>query len=162
VDIGETITVGAVYVCAIIVTWVWMGLTCEVIVATEPAGFWSVVWLGELDMPGRLQAERTAASERHIDRSLNVFNFAFVIAMKELKWHCSICTSLLITAIRVCHVNHIQNTPPPHPSTGECFSPPLGRYTFLKKCRREIEQESALELLGRSVGPSNHCRRHLR
>jgi hypothetical protein len=46
-------------------------------------------------MPDRLQAERTAISERDIDRSLNVFNFSFVIAMKELIWHHSIYTRLL-------------------------------------------------------------------
>jgi hypothetical protein len=95
VDIGDAITTGTVYVGVMIAIWVWMGLTCEVIVATEPAGFWSVVWFGELDTPGRLQAERTATSEKYIDRSLNDFNFAFVIAMKELIWHHSIYTSLL-------------------------------------------------------------------
>jgi hypothetical protein len=95
VGIGEAITIGGVFVSAIITIWVWMGLTCEVIVATEPAGFWSVVWFGEPDMPGRLQAERTATSERYINRSLNVFNFAFVIALKKLIWYHSIYTSLL-------------------------------------------------------------------
>ena len=30
--------------------------------------------------------------------------------------------------IRVCYFNHIQNTPQPHPSTGEYSSPPLGGY----------------------------------
>jgi hypothetical protein len=82
VDIGVAITTGTVYVGGIIAIWVWMGLTCEGKVATEPAGFWLVVWFGELDMPSRLQAERTATSERDIDRSLKIFNFAFTIAMK--------------------------------------------------------------------------------
>ena len=81
-DIGEAITVGGVYVSAMIAIWVWVGLTCEVKVATEPAGFWSVVWVGELDMPDRLQAEITVTSKRDIDRSLKIFNFAFTIAMK--------------------------------------------------------------------------------
>jgi len=95
VDIGEAITTGTVFAGVMIAIWVWIGLTCEVRVATDPAGFWSVVWFGEPDMPGRVQAERTATSERYIDRSLNVFNFAFVIAMQELICHHSIYTSLL-------------------------------------------------------------------
>ena len=82
-DIGDAITTGTVYTGGIIAILVWVGLTCNVIVATEPAGFWSVVWFGELDMPSRLQAERTATSERDIDRSLKFFNFAFVIVMAE-------------------------------------------------------------------------------
>jgi len=82
VDIGEAITFGGVYVSAMIAIWVWVGLTCEVKVATEPAGFWSVVWVGELDMPDRLQAEITVTSKRNIDRRLKIFNFAFTIAMK--------------------------------------------------------------------------------
>jgi hypothetical protein len=61
---------------------VWVGLTRKVIVATEPTGFWSVIWVGEPDLAGRLQAERTTTSERHIIGSLNVFNFAFAIIMK--------------------------------------------------------------------------------
>jgi hypothetical protein len=79
---GEPITVGGVYVGAIVTIPVGVGLTCKVIVATEPTGFWLVIWVGKLDLPGRLQAERTATSERAIDRNLNVFNFAFLIAMK--------------------------------------------------------------------------------
>ena len=78
VDIGETITVGAVFVEIRIASWVWVESTCE----TEPTGFWSVFGVGELDMPERLQAERTATSERDIDRSVRFFNFAFMIAMK--------------------------------------------------------------------------------
>ena len=81
-DIGEAITFGGVYVSAMVVIWVWVGLTCEVKVATEPTGFWSVVWVGELDMLGRLQAEIMATSKRDIGRSLKIFNFAFMIAMK--------------------------------------------------------------------------------
>jgi hypothetical protein len=80
VDIGETVTAGAVYVGTIAIG-VWEG-ACNVIVATEPAEFWLVNWTGRLDLPGRLQAERTATSEMDIDRSLNVFNFASVITMK--------------------------------------------------------------------------------
>jgi hypothetical protein len=80
VDIGETVTAGAVYVGTIAIG-VWEG-ACKVIVATEPAEFWLVNWIGRLDLPGRLQAERTATSEMDIDRSLNVFNFTFVISLK--------------------------------------------------------------------------------
>jgi hypothetical protein len=90
VEIGDAITAGTVDIGVAIAIWVWIGLTCEVIVATASTGFWSVVWVGKLDMPGRLQAERTATSERYIDRSLNVFNFAFVIALKKLIWYHSI------------------------------------------------------------------------
>jgi len=74
VDIGEAITISAVYVGAMITVSVWVGL--KVIAGTDPTGF----WVGELDLLGRLQAEKTAISERDIDRSLNVFNFAFMIA----------------------------------------------------------------------------------
>ncbi len=79
---GEAISVGTVFVSAMIAIWVWVEWTCEVIVATETAGFWPVIWVGELELPGRLQAERAATNERDIDRSLNIFNFAFMIAMK--------------------------------------------------------------------------------
>jgi hypothetical protein len=52
-------------------------------VATATTGFRSVIWVGEPDLPGRLQAERTAASERDIDRSLNIFNAASMSTMKS-------------------------------------------------------------------------------
>ena len=76
VDIGEAITIGAVYAGVMITISVRVGLACKVIAGTDPTGF----WVGELDLLGRLQAERTAINERDIDRSLNVFNFAFMIA----------------------------------------------------------------------------------
>jgi hypothetical protein len=38
--------------------------------------------VGEPDLPGRVQAARAATSERDIGRSLNVFNFAFMIVTK--------------------------------------------------------------------------------
>ena len=94
-DIGDAFTAKTVYIGVMIDIWAWMGLTCEVIVATEPAGYWSVVWFSELNMPGRLHAERTVTSKRYIDRSLNVFNFAFVIEMKGLISRHSIYASTL-------------------------------------------------------------------
>ena len=81
-DMGEATTVGMVVGVVPIAVWSRVGLTCKLFVATEPTGFWPVVWVGEPDMPGRLQAARTATSERDIERSLNVFNFAFMVAIK--------------------------------------------------------------------------------
>jgi len=95
VDIGEAIPSGAVDVGVLIAISVWVGLTCKVIVATEPTGFWSVIWVGEPDLPGRLQAERTAASERDIDRSLNAFNFAFYDHNEDLIRYNPISMSLV-------------------------------------------------------------------
>ena len=80
--IGEAIPVGAVSVGVMIVNWVCVGLDCKFIVATEPARLWSVAWMGKPDLTARLHAERTATSERDIDRSLNVFNCAFITAMQ--------------------------------------------------------------------------------
>jgi hypothetical protein len=60
---------------------VWEGLT-KAIAETVLAIFWSVVWVGEPELLGRLQDERIATSEREINRNLNVFNFAFMIEMK--------------------------------------------------------------------------------
>ena len=82
VDIGEAITIGAVYLGAMRAAWVWVGLACEVIAATVPVRFWSVVWVGETGLLGRLQDERIVTSERDINRSLSVFNFSFMIAKK--------------------------------------------------------------------------------
>ena len=78
--LGEAVTVSAIRVGVML--WACVGLTCRVIVATEPAEFWSVVWVGKPELPGRLQEERIITSERNIDRSLNVFNFAFMSSMK--------------------------------------------------------------------------------
>jgi len=60
-------------------------LSCKVVVATEPTGLCPILWVGELDLLGKLQAERTAISERDNDRNLNDFNVAFMIIMK-LPW----------------------------------------------------------------------------
>jgi hypothetical protein len=78
--------------------------------------------------------------------------------------------------------------PRPHPSTGECLSPPLGGYIpdtcaalrglhivpmsfgsagersgvvdiFLRKCRSKLEQENALELFWQPDGLLNFRRR---
>jgi hypothetical protein len=75
------ITIGEVYVGVIVTISVRVGVSCKVMVAMEPTRFWSVVCVGEPDLLGRLQAERTATSERDIDRNLDVFNFAFLVAM---------------------------------------------------------------------------------
>lgn len=72
----------AVPVDVIIAVSVWVGLTCKVIVATGSVGAWAVIWVGGLDMPGKLQADRTTTSERDINGNLNVFNVAFMIAVK--------------------------------------------------------------------------------
>jgi hypothetical protein len=60
----------------------WVGLPGKVSVATGLSGFWPVVGVGRADLPGRLHAERTATSARDNDKNLNVFNFAFLTAMK--------------------------------------------------------------------------------
>jgi len=73
----DTVSVGAMVPIS-----VWVGLPGKVSVATGPGGFWPVVGVGKPDLPGRLHAERTATSARDNDKNLNVFNFAFLIAMK--------------------------------------------------------------------------------
>ena len=77
-DIGGAVIVGRVSVGAMITVWV----SCEVSAATVPVGFCSIVWIGKPGLLGRLHAERMVAIERDINRSLNVFNFAFLILMK--------------------------------------------------------------------------------
>ena len=81
-DIGEAITVGAVYVGVMMALWVWAGSTRNVSATTEPVRFWLIVWVDKPGWMGRLQAERIVISERDIDSSLNVFNLAFVVAMR--------------------------------------------------------------------------------
>jgi hypothetical protein len=83
VNIGEAVTISGVFVGMIVVS-VWVELTCKVFVATEPTGFLPVMGVGELDLPGRLQAERKATSAMDIERNLDVFNFAFIVARKIL------------------------------------------------------------------------------
>ena len=61
---------------------VGVGLICRVAVATEPTGLWPVLWIGELDLLGTLQAERIGIREMDSDRSLNDFNVSFMILMK--------------------------------------------------------------------------------
>ena len=76
------IAIGAIYGGVMVAIWVCMGLGCKFAVAMRLAGFWSVVWVGKPDLPIKPHAERTAASKRDIDRSLNVFNCAFITAMQ--------------------------------------------------------------------------------
>lgn len=81
-DIGEAGPVGVSYVGMTTAVWVRALPSCKVFTTTKPVRFWLIVWV---DMPGatdRLQAERTVTSERNMERNLNVFNFAFVIATK--------------------------------------------------------------------------------
>ena len=68
---------GTVVIGVSVTNLIWMG------VAAEPTGSRSVIWVGELGPPGRLQAERTATSVSNINGNLSVFNFAFMIAMKS-------------------------------------------------------------------------------
>ncbi len=70
-DIGEAIAVSIVSVG--ITVWV----SCKVIVATEPVGFWSVVWVSKPSLLGRLQDKSIAANKKAINKSL--FEFAFPI-----------------------------------------------------------------------------------
>jgi hypothetical protein len=50
-----------------------------VIATIVPTRFWSIIWVGEPALLGRLHAERVVTSERDINRYLNVFNFSFKI-----------------------------------------------------------------------------------
>jgi hypothetical protein len=71
VDIGEAIAVGIVSLG--ITVWV----SCKVMVATEPVGFWSVVWFSKPSLLGTLQPKSIAASKKAVNKSL--FEFAFAI-----------------------------------------------------------------------------------
>lgn len=81
-DTGEPIPVDVILVGVIIAFWVCVRKAFKVIVAAEPTGFWPVISLGVPEIPGKLQAESTMASEMASDRSLNVFNFVLMITMK--------------------------------------------------------------------------------
>ena len=70
--------IGPINVGVVTAISVWVGLTCRVVVATGLTGLWSGFWVGELDPPGKLQAEKTARSKRVSDRNLNDFNVAFM------------------------------------------------------------------------------------
>jgi hypothetical protein len=72
--------VGVVWLGAMIAVSVWVGLI-KAIAATVPAIFWSVVWVGVSSLLGRLQDERMVTSEMDINRSLNVFNFSFMVVI---------------------------------------------------------------------------------
>lgn len=52
-----------------------MGWTCMVIATMVPTRSWSMIWVGESDLLGRLHDERMVTSERDINRYLSVFNF---------------------------------------------------------------------------------------
>ena len=97
------ITIDGVYVGVIVAISVRVGFTCRAIVATEPTGFWPVVWVGVPDILGRLQPERTPINARDIDRSLNVFNFAFLVAMKIYFGIFLFTRACRITTIHVCY-----------------------------------------------------------
>jgi hypothetical protein len=122
----EVIVNDGVYVGMVVTISVWVGLTCKVTVATEPTGFWLVIWIGELDLPGRLQAERTAISERVIEINLYVFNFAFMIAMKVITSTINLHDPTEIHQFMLVIFNHIQKLPRPHQSTGEFLPLSLG------------------------------------
>ena len=106
---------GAVAMGVSVTNLIGVGVTCAVGAASEPTGSRSVVWVGEMGPPGRLQAESTAMSVSSIHRNLSVFNFAFMIAMKSY-----------FRAMRVYCFSSYTETPQPHPSAGEFVSSPLG------------------------------------
>ena len=85
-EVGEVVTIGEVCVGRIVTISVWVDLTCKVNVATELPGFWSVIEVGKLNLPGRLQAARAATTKRDIERDLNVFNFSFRNAKKIIRY----------------------------------------------------------------------------
>ena len=62
---------------------VCVGFVCMVIATIVPTRFWSIIWVGEPALLGRLQAERMITSERDINRNLNVFIFAFMIRNED-------------------------------------------------------------------------------
>ena len=72
-DIGTAVPNEAINFGVTIPILVWVGLTRKVNVATGRTGFWSVIWVGELELFGKLQAEKTVTNEMNIIRSLNVF-----------------------------------------------------------------------------------------
>lgn len=81
-DTGEAVTIDEILVGVVLAFRVCVNKAFKVIVAAEPNGTWSVIWVGLPEIPGRLQAESTAASDKDSERSFNVFNFALVITIK--------------------------------------------------------------------------------
>lgn len=76
-ELGETVIVNTGRVggkMRVGVAW-----ACAVGAARESVGWRAGIWAGVI----RLQAERISTSTRDGDRNLNVFNFSFVIAMKN-------------------------------------------------------------------------------
>jgi hypothetical protein len=75
VDTGEAVTFDEIFVGVTLASWVCVRKAVKVMVAAEPYWPWSMVWFGLPEIPGRLQAESTAANEKYSDKSFNVFNF---------------------------------------------------------------------------------------
>jgi hypothetical protein len=106
-EMGRAVAVDGLGVDVIIAVWVWVGLTGMVIVATDLVGAWAVIWVGGLDVPGRLQADRTTTSERDINGNLNVFNVAFMIAAKNHVVQFGVFESARSRQLVFAAINHI-------------------------------------------------------
>ena len=83
-DTGEAVTIDEILVGVTLTFWVCVSKAFKVIVAAEPNGTWAVIWDDLPEIPGRLQAESTAASDKNSEKSFNVFNFALVITIKNM------------------------------------------------------------------------------
>ena len=81
-DTGEAVTFDEIFVGVLLAFWVCVSKTFKAIVAAEPNGTWPVIWVGLPKIPGRLQAESTAASDKDSERSFIVFNFGLLITKK--------------------------------------------------------------------------------
>lgn len=84
VGVGEAVVIVMVDKGAVAIILVCVKLACMVIATIVPTRFWSIIWVGEPVLPGRLQDERMVTSERDINRSLNVFIFAFMLRNEAL------------------------------------------------------------------------------
>jgi hypothetical protein len=84
VEIGEATAVSIVFVGETV------GVSCKVIVATEPTEFWSVGWVSKPSPLGMLQDKSIAANAKAINKSL--FEFAFSI-FSSYHW-CSLTISI--------------------------------------------------------------------
>ena len=84
VGVGEAVAMVMIDKGAVAIILVCVGLACMVIATIVPTRFWSIIWVGEPALPSRLQDERMVTSERDINRSLNVFIFAFMLRNEAL------------------------------------------------------------------------------
>ena len=78
-EVGEAVANMMVDNGGVAIILVGVGWVCMVIATMVPTSSWSIIWVGEPSLLGRLHDERIATSKMDIDRSLNIFIFTFVL-----------------------------------------------------------------------------------